>query len=343
MEVSNLLLAHPNSRLQTASDAHLQSPRHRTNPAELMGDGMIGAEMHQGSPVRSSHAVMPPAPYFPPPTGKNVTFELLLPESPQHRARLPMRVNIYPHDTTDSIITTVKNFYGLYEGKGVSFEDREGNTLIARYENFGNNMVVYVRALPDELEAACQVGQLAHDGRSPKKPRLDEPFQMLPPNPASRPSSRMARKRSVSPTSAGGRRSASAGTTTKARSRPGLRTRGPSSFESQVDTTADAANGYHGYSDSDGGSVSATSSRRARNEQLASAEISLDNIVEGGRRKRAKFDSSVSSCCAYEMFARVLRILMGRKMAGASPVCASPSAHNNIHLFGFSASPGRQP
>jgi hypothetical protein len=80
------------------------------------------------------------------PQPKQVSFELLLlPQSPQHKARLPMRVNIYPHDTTDSIITTVKNFYGLYERKGVVFEDRHGNTLIARYENFAHNMVVFVR------------------------------------------------------------------------------------------------------------------------------------------------------------------------------------------------------
>ncbi len=46
-------------------------------------------------------------------------------------------------------------------------------------------------------------------------------------------------------------------------------------------------------SDDEGGSV--TSSRKARNEQLASAEISEKNIVEGGRRQaqRAKFESSV--------------------------------------------------
>ncbi|EHK99445.1 hypothetical protein M7I_4744 [Glarea lozoyensis 74030] len=80
------------------------------------------------------------------PTPKSVAFELLFPESPQYRARLPMRVQIFPHDTTDSIITTVKNFYGLYAGpggaKGVSFEDDQGNTLIARYENLRNNMIV---------------------------------------------------------------------------------------------------------------------------------------------------------------------------------------------------------
>ena len=49
----------------------------------------------------------------------------------------------------------------------------------------------------------------------------------------------------------------------------------------------------NGFSDSDGGPTSTAGSRKAKTEQLASAEISLDNIVEGGRRKRAKFESSV--------------------------------------------------
>ena len=46
----------------------------------------------------------------------------------------------------------------------------------------------------------------------------------------------------------------------------------------------------------DAADASATSPRPIKKEQLASAEISVDNIVEGGRRKRAKFDSSVCPC-----------------------------------------------
>jgi hypothetical protein len=47
----------------------------------------------------------------------------------------------------------------------------------------------------------------------------------------------------------------------------------------------------NGYSSGDGaGSVSS----RTKSEHLGNTEISLDNIVEGGRRKRAKFESSVS-------------------------------------------------
>ena len=64
------------------------------------------------------------------------------------------------------------------------------------------------------------------------------------------------------------------------------------SFQGQLnDVNSEAIKGYSS-SDGEGGSV--TSSRKAKSEQLASAEISLNNILEGNRRKRAKFESSVS-------------------------------------------------
>ncbi|KKY37026.1 putative c6 finger domain-containing protein [Diaporthe ampelina] len=131
--------------------------------------------------------------YHTPAVPRSVKFELVT-DSTQYRARLPMRVQIYPHDTTESIITTVKNFYGLYPSAtscpGVSFEDEHGNTIIGRYENFRHNSVV------------------------------------------------------------------------------------------------DSMNGY-----SSGDNAPGSSSGKSK-EQIGSTEISLDNIVEGGRRKRAKFESS---------------------------------------------------
>ncbi|KAF1945879.1 zinc finger-containing protein [Clathrospora elynae] len=215
---------------------------------------------------------------------KHVSFELLLPQSPAHKARLPMRVDIYPHDTTDSIITTVKNFYGLYERRGVIFEDRHGNLLIARFENFEHLMTVYVRVSPENPDADDYSPDPRQPTISPRRPRphLDEAFQMLPPilhhQGGSRAGSRHARQ-SHSPQPSRGRRSASA----SRHMRPSVKSRGNSSHGSFADANGDA------YSDSEG---SVSSSRRSRKEPLASADISVDNIVEGGRRKRAKFDSS---------------------------------------------------
>jgi hypothetical protein len=217
----------------------------------------------------------PPA-YLPP---KSVIFEYLLAEtSIHHRARLPMRVNIYPHDGTDSIITTVKNFYGLYDGNGVSFEDKEGNTLIARYENFADKMTVYIRVI-DEVGSKAGTPSVT---ASPRRPRLQAAFEPQPLNAPnfgiSRPSSRAAKKRSASPPSMSGQRSNSVST---------IKSRAKKSRVGSIQGDGE----YD--SDSDGGNASVTSSRRGKADILASAEISVDNIVEGGRRKRARFDSSV--------------------------------------------------
>lgn len=247
------------------------------------------------------------SPSRPPP--KSVSFELLFPETPQYRARLPMRVQIFPHDTTDSIITTVKNFYGLYAGpggaKGVSFEDEQGNTLIARYENLRNNMVVYVRVIDEPSQATGAYGPSSYNSGSPITPLAYFPGDgnhMPPPQPAqalnygqpmSRSDSRTSRKRSISPNDRG-RRSASINTnpppSKKSRSRSGFKSRGSSVHGSFADNHSDAMNGY-----SSGDGATGSVSSKTKSEHLGNTEISLDNIVEGGRRKRAKFESSVSS------------------------------------------------
>jgi len=212
---------------------------------------------------------------------KQVTFELLLPV-PQHRARLPMRVMISRHDTTDSIITTVKNFYGLYDGPGVSFQDRDGNILIAAYDNFESNMTVYVKVTPEDPAMPNKVERSPRNSVSPRKPKLGAPFEMRPPSHPMR-SSAQIQGRSPSPSSNRSHRSASAAAAGKAR----LRTQKSQESGGYPDSA-------EAFSDSDGGNGSVSSSRRGKVEPHASAEISVDNIVEGGRRKRAKFESSVS-------------------------------------------------
>lgn len=314
MDVANLL-SHDPPRLarpqQAADTTQPEPPRAHQYPTRhsVMSNNVSLDNQHYPSPQAaqplSTHNTPPSytlSPVMPVP--KNVAFELLFDGGSNHRARLPMRVQIFPHDTTNSIVTTVKNFYGLYEGaaKGVSFEDDRGNILIARYENFLNNMIVYVRVIPDYSQAWQPHGQALNHSASPisahRVHTLEEPFQMLPPQPAqalnygqsiSRPASRVARKKSASPHLGKSRRSVSA---QKNRSRSGAMSR-EDSFQSHLDNlNSDAMKGYTS-SDGEGGSV--TSSRKARSEQLASAEISLDNILEGNRRKRAKFESSVSS------------------------------------------------
>lgn len=244
------------------------------------------------------------------PVPKNVAFELLLDENSKVRARIPMRVQIYPHDTTDSIVTTVKNFYGIYDGaaSGVSFEDEHGTTLIARYENLRNNMTVYVRVIPVQAYTDDYgerfYGHMPVEAR--KRPSLGEPFQMPPSmqapsvldqsQPPSRPGSRVARKRSVSP-SARSRRSASQH---KQFSKTGNKSRASSTHGSFHDE------GTPGYSDSEGGYCSVSGMKKSRSEQLGSSDISMENILQDGRRKRPKFESSVrlTTCLVWDGLTR---------------------------------------
>ena len=266
---------------------------------------------------------------------KTVRFQLITPDSPNTTARLPMRVQIYPHDATDSIVTTVKNFYGLYSSptssKGVSFEDEDGNTMIARYENFRNNMVVYVRVIEEPAlspngfatrsyhspPAAAHGsngsmpfansgdGAGGHASANPYYPghassSLQHFHHLQEQNGEymSRPGSRTSRRRSVSPNSNRGRRSVSANTNSKNRSRSS-KNRGGAGSSQQADSAYGPDMG--GYSSSDG--APGSNSGRAKEQQpIGNTEISLENIVEGGRRKRAKFESSVSCIAVFFFF-----------------------------------------
>lgn len=279
---------------------------------------------------------------------KRVTFELLFTES-QARGRLPMRVHIYPHDTTDSIVTTVKNFYGLYPGPngglGVSFEDQEGTTLIARYENFTHDMTVYVRVT--EEPPATVTPYIAPPYKSSvSAAAYNEPGSNFTRQPAAysgRDLSRSPRRRSPSPNGgARGRRSASANTNSHA-SKKG---RPRSVKEPAADIYSDSMNGY-----SSGDGAPSSSSGRAK-EQIGNTDISVENIVEGGRRKRAKFESSV--CCRKSLSSFDIRpsilstafdlsSLIPRASdltdclvhAGTSAVCSAPNAcghFESIHI-----------
>lgn len=223
---------------------------------------------------------------------KSIAFELLLDEGSKTRARIPLRVVLNAHDNIESIITTVKNFYGIYDNHGVGFEDQWGNTLIASYENLRANSTVYVRIVAGvQLPSTAHMNgtHLSENGAEPRRrPSLGEPFQMLPPHmreqshSPSRPSSRLAYKRSISPTQGRGRRSAS---------------QQKGSSHATISRGSSANGSYHednGYSDSEAGRSSISGSKRARSEQFASSDISTANVLQDGRRGGPIFDSSVN-------------------------------------------------
>ena len=182
-------------------------------------------------------------------------------------ARLPLRVHINKHDSTESIISSVKTFFGIHDGMGVSFENEEGNNIIPRYENVASETDIQVR-LTQDMDPVIP-GPTTFTA-SPSKSIHGLPWITMPAPQLSRPASRNAKGRESSPDSA-----------RKHRSLVGKPV--PLSKSSRQLSTDDL-------SDSDGGSVSVTSSRR---DILASAEVSAENIIEGSRRKGAKFESSV--------------------------------------------------
>lgn len=245
-----------------------------------------------GAAAASAHGSLSPRQPVKP---KHVQFELMFPETPQYRARLPLRVQIYPHDSTESIVTTVKNFYGLYPGpatsKGVSFEDDRGNTLIARYENFSNNMVVYVRVFEEAAQSATPFSATPYQPNSTSGVPSYMSSEFGPPlaqqyEPSHKPASHgTSRRRSTSPDSGHARRSESVGN-----GQPGVK---KARSKSSKTLGSDCE---HGYSSGDGASGSVSSKFK---DQMGNTDISLENIVEGGRRKRAKFESSVRSTLVF--------------------------------------------
>ena len=107
MDVSNLLTdaqSQGTGRLQEVSEGTHQIRQYITRqsgPSYTIQSNENGYSM--GASYQEMDNFVPPESMSPTKTAepKHVSFELLLPQSPQHRARLPMRVNIFPHDTTD--------------------------------------------------------------------------------------------------------------------------------------------------------------------------------------------------------------------------------------------------
>jgi len=259
-----------------------------------------------------------------PPLGKSVTFELIISKDSQFHARLPLRVTIFPHDTTDSIVTTVRSFFGLYAptgspNVGISFEDVRANTLIARWDNFHDRDVIYVRVIEELGPLSPTHGGYVDDRVFPSAglhmvPRAQQPHGEH----ISGPLSGVSRVRSPSPTGLRGRR-----ITPTAISGKNSRSRSAKKSHS---------GSQDGYSSGDG--APASSSSRTK-DHPHTTEISVENIVEGGRRKRAKFDSSVSTL--FGVIALCL-VVADSSSPGASSLCPAANARRHVHLVCLASS-----
>jgi hypothetical protein len=237
---------HEHRRLPSVSQLDL--------PASPGGPGLAQLHKKSLSPANSEEGP------------KEVTFVHITEDG--LRGRIPFRVNITPSDSVDDIISTVKNFFGIYNNGSISFEDAQGKMFIPRYENFIIGGTAFVRGMSFPAPDPDSFTPRASNAGSPVK----HPFQMPPP----------ASNQPLKPAFG-----AMSPPPTFRRSNSASRSKGstPTPFQGQ----GPSVKIEDGADDSD--AASAKSSRRG----VASADVSLDNIVEGSRRKRAKFDSSVSA------------------------------------------------
>lgn len=247
------------------------------------------------TPYHNNGSIRTPQSLSPSTECKNVHFRFCNSE--------PKTLHIYPHDTTDSITTTVKNMFGikLQDEYGLSFQDPEGRYMILRHENFSDDMTVDIRV--EENPASYPQYNLQH------------PQAMFYTGPGLRGS--FSDGRSVSPSAARGRRSASAG------GRPRGMKRQASHRGEEEHYDERCPQGYYLQQPPqqflpEGDEESES---RSRIEPVASADISLDNIVEGSRRKRPKFSSDVNDSLGFHLrlICVNLRILFSR-----SCLCSRP-------------------
>jgi len=194
----------------------------------------------------------------------------------------PKTFHIRPHDTTDSIMDTVKHLFGMSRqyDLGISLEDADGLSFIPSYDNFVHGMPVYVR-IEDSVR-----GGLAYR----------HPYNLRQPQGVSTRSSAFPTSRSVSPQTRG-RRSASAtgvqlnGSHGRSLKRPAL------CLDSDTELDMVQHDGpWRRLPHPPSLLPEDEEEPRTKAASVASADISVENIVEGSRRKRPKFSSDVSCC-----------------------------------------------
>lgn len=251
MNINTLLSEEPTTRTTRSYGSYSSVPALATTP-------------YHNAPI----IMTPPKSLSPNSHCKNVHFRLYSGVSE------PKTLHIFPHDTTDSITTTVKNMFGLgrEEDSALSFRDPEGRYMILQHENFEDGMTVNIHVEENPRHYSCQFRPSLLDHRA-------------------------SGARSVSPSAARGRRSASAGGRLKGLKRPAA----SYDWENGQDYVEHYTQDYfHQQPPQQFLPEDYDEDQRARVEPLASAEISLVNIVEGSRRKRPKFSSDVS--CAWAFF-----------------------------------------
>lgn len=192
----------------------------------------------------------------------------------------PKTFYIRPHDTTDSIMDTVKHLFGMSRqyDLGISLEDADGLSFIPSYENFLDGMPVYVR-IEDSLRSNLV---------------YRHPYNLRQSQGMSNRSSAFPTSRSVSPQS-NGRRSTSATVMQLYGGRGRSLKRSALHLDSDAEQEMIQQDGLWYRLPHQSLLPEDEEEPRTKAASVASADISVENIVEGSRRKRPKFSSDVRS------------------------------------------------
>ncbi|TGZ80580.1 hypothetical protein EX30DRAFT_372208 [Ascodesmis nigricans] len=268
---------------------HLSPPlcrRSSTNsiapPSTFTAAMNVNSLLTDAFPQRNQQINLPPVTTTPQSNGCAMTPKSLSPNTGakavyfrlRNSQNEPKMFQIRPHDTTDSIMDTVKHLLGVSRqyDLGVSLEDEQETSFIPSYDNFIDGQTVYVRI--EETVSHSYIHRHSYNlrqngGGSNSSRSYDYPTS-----------------RSVSPNSRGGR-SASATGRQRALKRASLH-QDPDDDRYLEDFAHDGQ--WYGIpsqqflpDDYEGSRTKAGS--------VASADISVENILEGSRRKRPKFSA----------------------------------------------------
>lgn len=269
-------------------------PRRRSSTASLTPTPPLTAAMNVNSlladafPQRNQQIVnLPPVTATPQTHGCAMTPKSLSPNTGtkavyfrlRNSQNDPKMFQIRPHDTTDSIMDTVKHMLGVSRqyDLGVSLEDEHETSFIPSYDNFIDGMTVYVRI--EETISHNYIHRHSYNLRQGGSNGAGSNSSRSYDYPASR---------SVSPNSRG-RRSTSATGRQRSLKRASLHQDADDDRYSE-DFSPDGQ--WYGLppqqflpDDYEGSRTKAGS--------VASADISVENILEGSRRKRPKFSADV--------------------------------------------------
>lgn len=199
-------------------------------------------------------------------------------------ARIPLRLALRPTLTAVDVDTLVRTFFGLHPNDAISYMKGDQSFATVGLEECMRTPEFTVMVTHLRPDLRCQQHPFASSQTNAPHPSRHISGYGLP----SRAQMMSQYARSISPSSGRGRRSGSANATNGGNSRSMKRQISGHSHPPVEELVDEYLYQQHPHLLQS----SQTDGKGNRLEPVASADISLDNIVEGSRRKRAKFSSA---------------------------------------------------